>query len=414
MTTKELSKIDIMRKLLTPTGRASLPAQSEPYWARRAKGRFLGLAISALGTMYWRARIRMPSGEQEFKALGECLDGVFEFDEAAAAADKWFREMIQGVYGRGADGGAYTVADACLDHLDRAEKLGNPVTARAMRRTYERIVLGSTTHPRDPIADVAMTERDLTPGEINVWIQRHRVNAKGKAVSMNTTERDLKQLRAALNGAVNLRKCPADVAFAWKNDQNKLKHDDSITRREIYLSPAEVDRWIDAVRALCVSTFGETTGADLLRLQYLTGARPGRELTTLVAGNFDARSRTLTICKGKTNRRRVRLCDQAVALLSQLCADKLPLAPIFMHKGEPVAPGTFRVIAKTARDACRLPAATVPYSLRHSFITDAILVRRRTASEVANHCGNSIEMIEKHYLHLFTQVSDTLNHQQSA
>ena len=55
--------------------------------------------------------------------------------------------------------------------------------------------------------------------------------------------------------------------------------------------------------------------------------------------------------------------------------------------------------AKHAK-AAKLPLAATAYALRHSTITDLIVLHRLDTMTVAQISGTSLPMIEKHYGHL--------------
>jgi len=399
--------------LHTQSGRARCLPRVNPYWQRLAKGRFLGLHVSERRT-YWRARFYVESAKRyEYESLGECVDGSFEYDEAAEAAARWFNDIAFRLTGRRDVRGVYTVGDACRDLIKRRTATTQQ-SARgrrdALARMFERCVIGSPPeqlkrrHEPDPICDVPMTERDLTPNVINEWLTRraNRTSSTGRVSKPTTVNADFKQLRQALNAAVDAKLAPRIVEDAWKSKINRpLKVESSERRRHGYLSPAQVDAWIAQLSG---------TPADLLRAQYLVGCRPGKEINSLRRADFDEKRRRLTIRKGKTSFREVALSDAAVELFKRLSKDKLPGAYLFIGpEGNPIDCDTYKHIFKAAAIRAGLPSSTVPYCLRHSFITDALTHTSIRPMALAKNCGTSIEQFEKHYFQLLTHgLSDQL------
>ena len=129
-----------------------------------------------------------------------------------------------------------------------------------------------------------------------------------------------------------------------------------------------------------------------------TGCRAG-ELTSARRSAFDARTATLNVT-GKTGGRSIPLATSAVALFARLARDKLPTAFLLTRDdGKPWAHSDWDGLVKEAAATAGLPKETCLYTLRHSFITQALLDGMSTL-EVAKMVGTSLAMIEKHYGHL--------------
>ena len=117
----------------------------------------------------------------------------------------------------------------------------------------------------------------------------------------------------------------------------------------------------------------------------LTGARAG-ELTSATRGQFDERTRTMTFT-GKTGTRSVPLTDQALKLFARLAKSKPPGARLFMRDdGRPWAHSDWDELVGKRAQLAGLQGAVCLYSLRHSFITQAI-TDGLTTLDVARLCG---------------------------
>lgn len=128
--------------------------------------------------------------------------------------------------------------------------------------------------------------------------------------------------------------------------------------------------------------------------------RPGT-LAGLKAGDFDKRTRTLTIGKDKNGNPHQLTMPQAIAdFFTEQIKGKLPAAPVFARSGG-VAwnKGVWKHPVKEAVRAAGLPGAVSAYTLRHSVITDLIRARLPILT-VAQLSGTSVAMIERHYGHL--------------
>lgn len=118
-------------------------------------------------------------------------------------------------------------------------------------------------------------------------------------------------------------------------------------------------------------------------------------------GDFDKRTRTLTIGKDKNGNPRQMTMPQTIAdFFTAQTKAKLPAAPIFARAGgEAWNKDSWKYPVKEAVKAAGLPGAVSAYTLRHSVITDLIRARLPILT-VAQLSGTSVAMIEKHYGHL--------------
>jgi integrase len=210
-------------------------------------------------------------------------------------------------------------------------------------------------------------------------------------LSKASANRTLAALKAALNLAVVNRRVSRAVSQEWEEVE---RFRDAGQRRELFLDLAQR-------RALLSAAQGAVR--DLLEAAMQTGCRAG-ELTSARRSAFDARTKALSVI-GKTGARTIPLTPASVALFTRLAHDKLPAAYLLTRDdGHAWGHSDWDQLVRKAVIAAELPESTCLYTLRHSFITQALLDGMSTL-EVSKIVGTSLAMIEKHYGHL---VYDTV------
>ena len=262
-----------MVRIDTKRGREALAARREPYWYKLSRGRYLGLRKLVNGHGAWIARYRDEEGAQSYQALGECSD-TFTFDEAKEAAERWFRDVENGVTGRHDDGTPTTVAHACMAYVRSLRAEGRMATARDAHMRFRRTVYGDAadaeflaarepTRPRTPkkpvphlIAPILLAK--IRAVRLREW-QTHLVQAGLTRTSVNRT---LASLKAALNLAVRDRRLSAAVAQEWAEVE---RFRGETPRRELFLDLAQR-------RALLANATGAVR--DLIEAAMLTAAAP--------------------------------------------------------------------------------------------------------------------------------------------
>ena len=352
--------------------RAALKPRREPYWgALLAQGRYLGFRKIDEQRGSWVARLRDDAGIQHYKALG-ALSPTLGYDEAKAAALAVFTAHDAGVKASV----RATVEDACKAYVEDRRREKGDATARDAEARFERTVY-ETEFGR-------MALDKLRTPHIRRW-------RDGLALGKASANRTLTALKAALNLAVSNRLVPAARAIEWADVK---PHKNATQRRTLYLD-------LGQRRALIAACDGALR--DLIEAHALTGARPG-ELVSARRRQFDARTGSLTL-SGKTGTRTVPLSAPAVALFTRLAKGKLPSARLLVHDdGKPWAHSDWDELVKAAAAKAKLPSGTVLYTLRHSFITQAI-TDGMTTLDVARLVGTSVTMIEKHYGHLVASAA---------
>jgi integrase len=405
-----------MPRIDTKRGREALGIRREPYWYKLARDRHLGLRKLTEGSPgAWIARFRDESGGRRYQALGECTE-LFDFDEAKVAAETWFRDLEQGVQARGEDGQPATVALACMAYVRALRAEGRVDAAHDAHMRFRRTVYGSvadaefgpkgrmslqqadSSPPPAPAQPGKPTKRrkwEAEPHELaNLPISKlyaprlkaWHLDLVAAGLSKAAANRTLTALKAALNKAVADRRVSPVAAQEWAAVA-PLKG--AAQRRDLFLD-------LTQRRALLAHATGGVR--DLIEAAICTGCRAG-ELTSARRSAFDARTGTLAVT-GKTGSRTIPLALPAITLFQRLSRDKLPGAFLFVRDdGKPWSHSDWDELVKRAAAAAELPAKTCLYTLRHSFITQALLDGVSTL-EVAKLVGTSLPMIEKHYGHL--------------
>ena len=362
--------------------RERLKAQREPHWQRLRAGCFLGFRPSKRGgTGTWIARVYdEDSSKYRVKSLGDF--GALAGNARFAAAKKQAEAVAELVEAGGAIRTKIeTVADAC-----RAYAASRPeAEARFVRYVYA-----------DPLAKVKLDK--LRRRHLAEW--RKQLEARPSLVSRrkqgekrvrerapSTVNRDMAVLRAAL--AKVLSPGAPNTEAAWQEALKSVPNANG--RRTLYLDRGQRRKLLEAI---------DQEAAPFFRALCLLPLRPGA-MAALTAGDFDKRTKELTIGKDKTGKpRRIELPSDAAKLMTAQAADKLPSAPLFMRgNGKPWSKESWKLPIAAAIPAAGLPSDATAYTLRHSTITDLVSAGLPLLT-IAQISGTSAEMIERHYGHL--------------
>ena len=366
----------------TISGRAQLRPRRAPYFEKLGKGRYLGVRKHLGGGATWVARYRTEGGDQEHTVLNELSDG-FDYDKAVAAAWPWFRDMEAGITGRTEDGEEATVETACRRYLAHLGKAKGDRSSNDAKRRFERTVYGSKKRTRNTIADTKLSK--LRSHHFSGW--RNGL----ESLSRSSVNRTTTTLRAALMLAVNDGLARAELAYELR----KVKqYKNAGKRRSLYLDLSQRRALINACNG---------AGRTLIEAAAVTGCRAG-ELTSALCKHFDPRQKTL-IVSGKTGHRAMLLAPAAIELFTRLVdgrqADDFLLV---RDDGKPWMHSDWDELVREAAKAAELPPGTVLYTLRHSWITEALMGGISTL-EVSKITGTSLLMIEKHYGHLVSSTA---------
>lgn len=357
--------------------RNDLSARREPYWGPPVgQGRYLGFRKSKNGTGTWIARRRSEDNRsQKYKSLGQCTS-AFDFNAARKRAEVWFRNQEAGISDE-----PPTVAVACREYVAELEvgvgdQPARPEAARDAEMRFRRTVYNHE------IGKIRLDK--IRTLKLKAW----RNDLAGSDSSKN---RNLTSLKAALNLAVENDRVHPDVSQRWR----KVKaYKDAGGRQDLYIDVKQRRALLDACNGAV---------RDLVKAATLTGARPG-DLSNAKVGQFDARTGMMTF-RAKNNERTVPLSDQAIALFKRVSRGKLPTAYLFTRDdGKPWTHRKWSYPIREAAIKAKLPKGVKLYSLRHSWITDAILGGMSTL-EVSRLSGTSLQMIEEHYGHLVHEAA---------
>jgi len=373
----DLSKI-IRREELRPK------PGDEPHWQRLRGGCYVGFRPSRkAGKGTWFARAYDPDRlKYARKALGDygSLTGNDVFNNAKRDAEAWADQVESG--GVQAEK-VETVADACRAYLK--ERPGLIAAGVFRRHVYD-----------DPIAKVKLDK--LRRRHLRDWRKRleeapallsrnKRGERRTKVRSQSTVNRDMVPMRAALGRLLTPGTPNTDAA--WQEALKPAKGVDK--RRELYLDRSERKRLLDAM---------EADAQPFVRAMCLLPLRPGT-LADLTAGNFDKRTKTLTVGKDKNGKpRQIAVSPNIVDFLTEQTKGRLPGAPIFMRAdGRRWNKDAWKHPIKNAVTTAGLPSGVSAYTLRHCVLTDLVNAGLPVLT-VAQISGTSVAMIERHYGHL--------------
>ena len=269
-----------------------------------------------------------------------------------------------------------SVGEAATDYLEylRVEK-GEKAVADARGRINRYILPPFDKKPLDK----------LTTADIQKWLHAFvPISGSAKEIQQakNSANRNLNTFKAILNWAH--KNGLVASASAWSR----------VTRFKGVNAARQEFLTSEQVRKLISKTEGYFQ--DLVKAGALTGARYG-ELAQLKVKDIDAKAGVLNVRVGKTGPRIVPLTDNMQAFFNLMAKDKLPEAPLLTKDGvHQWGHSDQDKLMKQAVKAAKLPGDVVFYTLRHSYIANAISARMDIYS-IAEITGTSISMIEKHY-----------------
>lgn len=271
---------------------------------------------------------------------------------------------------------SFTVADACRLYVENRRRTKGEATAHDAEVRFAATIHGH------PLGRVELAQ--VTQALIEDWRDELlKPDARGRCRSKATANRMLIALRAALNCAFMHRHVGQDRVIEWKLVRPFAR---AGRRRELFLDLAQR-------RALLAAASGALR--DLIEGVMHTGARAG-ELRTALVEQFDPRTQCLVL-RGKTGERRVILHPAALPLFERLTRGRDRTAYLFTRDdGRHWAHSDWDELVRAAAGRAGLPPGVCLYTLRHSFITEAIL-GGMTPLEVARIVGTSLAMIDRHY-----------------
>jgi len=352
----KVNKLDSQRKL------KKLEPRPSPYYERVSEGVFVGYRKTALGSGKWVGRTRI-DGSQNHAAF----DSVDSYDDAVTSVLAW----TKGLRGNGDQN--KSVKDVIDEYIKGyAAAKGEDSACATQTRLYAALP--------DALLNKKLTL--LKASHIRGWMNDLVTlpYRKDKIRTKSTANRIYNNFKAAMNMAYKLdwiADKPWEKVEAFKNADKA---------RDLFLTDRQVLRLIDS-----------TSGAlkRLVQASVFTGARYG-ELAGAKVKDFLPHESTLKL-SGKTGERTAWLSDEATGFFQCQAASKLPDAFLLTqdngkHWGKANYDRNFRLTCKRAK----LPNETMLYSLRHYHISKALLAGV-SIQVVAENCGTSVRMIEKHY-----------------
>lgn len=345
-------------KINTDHKRERLTPRNSPYWEQLAKRKHVGYR-KGIKSDSWIARL-----DRKSTVIGDASMG---YEDAREEAFAWCSREESGV------NRSYLVSDAIADYIDYL-KINN--TGTAAKYTLGR--LGAHTTP----ALLNTLVRELTTVQLEQWRNSMVKTGTDKETirkSMDSANRVWSMLRAALNKA--FQSGVVESPTAWV----RVKPFKSVAaRRELFLTGKQVADLLGA---------SEDALHNLIKAGALTGSRLG-ELTNARVRDLGGGILKIT---GKNGRRDCFLSQDAEAFFKTQCKGKLPEAALLSSPA-----GTHwktsehqRPFQRAVRKA-KLPRDTVYYSLRHFYISKA-LIAGVNVQVLAENCGTSVRMIEAHY-----------------
>ena len=208
--------------------------------------------------------------------------------------------------------------------------------------------------------------------------------------SKDSANRVLSMVKALLNHAMRDQSHGLKDDFAWR----LVKPFNRVSKpRDVRYTDEEVRRIICGAK--------DELAANLIRAAFLTGARYGEMIESLVSG-VDLTAKTWTV-RGKTGQRSILLQQSAVDFFEQLIDGRAFDDFLFVRadgrrwkKSDQTRP------FKEALSAAGLSTEGSIYALRHTYISIAI-EGGVPLTVIAKNCGTSVRMIEKTYAKLLNE-----------
>jgi integrase len=417
-----MTRTVVEHRIQDRTARARLTVRNKPYWRALWEGHHLGYRRGARkGT--WFARYLDPAlGDYVSSAIGEAddvleADGriIFDYKQAMDRALRWI-ELERGSDPAAANDPEQTVAQAVDTYIAwrdarRSSQAGRAVKSDAHYKLTS-FVLEDGKLPHVRLAD--LTETDLIAWQL-------RLAAKKPA----SIQRIVNDLKAALNAAfiAGRRVLPSDLPTT-------IKFGLKVNAPEVLLANARENQILadDLVRRIVAAAIAlDEDFGRLVVLLAATGARFS-QLARMTVGDVQADQMRLMIPQSFKGRKRqlqyirVQVGADTLAAIAPAIASRPASAPLLEHwrlkqvapmtwervdRGPWSAPSEMTRMWKRAVADAGLPAATIPYALRHSSIVRGLRAGLPIRLVAALH-DTSVAMIERHYSRYITEGLDEL------
>lgn len=345
--------------------RRELVPRTEPYFHKLKKGQYLGFRRTVDGGT-WTARL-IASRQKFYHKLGPEADLTYE--DAHDAALAWFKTVVD------VEDKNYTVNDAVDAYVDHLKVENSLVASQDTKQRLEK-------HITDKLGNTELAK--LKSGQLRRWLNSLvTVSDDDEATrrSKDSANRVRNSLWAALNLAFRDGRVTSDKEWRKVPPFKKVG-----AARILFLTDKQVTALIDKA---------EGGFKSMLEAAKFTGARYG-ELAAARVRDLNEKEKSLRL-DGKTGERFCYLSGPALKWFKEQAKDKEPQA-LLLPRDDGTQWGKshqYRPM-KAAVKAAELPPETVFYSLRHYHISKA-LKAGVPVQVVADNCGTSIRMIEKHY-----------------
>lgn len=389
--------------------RAKVAPSKTPYWTTIRTNRYLGFRVMTAGGIgNWVAKAKVGGKAKEYGlgAFADVPEGE-RYDEALAAANRWFAQVDQ-IDAGGVDiSSRKTLRQAADDYVDATRTEHGKDSADEVRRRLDRFLAWGSWADK-PIAK--LTAADFKA--FMKWFMELPTTQGGKA--RNATGGDRKRKPATINREVAALRKTMNLALenghvatdaAWKVPLKTIKgarRSRGATSNIDFKKRAKLLEEVDA-RSPSLGRF--------MRAMLIAPIRPGA-LAQLTVADYDKRRHQLRIAgeEDQTDKghdtRWIKLPNdaQCTALFHEACSGKLPTALLFpRHDGSMWNKDAWKLVVKPAVIAAGLPASITMYSLRHTRISDLLSSEKVAPMRVAQLAGTSMRMLEINYAHLLQQ-----------
>lgn len=345
-------------KINTKHKRERLAPHNAPYWEQLAKRKHVGYRKGKKSDS-WIARL-----DRKSAVIG---DSEMDYEDAREVAFAWCNREESGINTK------HLVSDSIDDYveyltLNNSQSSADSTKGRLAAHTTKELL-------KTPVRDLTTKQLEkwrngMVPKDADAEVTRKRKDSANRVWSM---------LRAALNKS--FQSGVVDSSTAWV----RVKPFKSVTAsRDLFLTDKQVTKLLS-----------KSEGAlhNLIKAGVLTGARLG-ELTNARVSDLDG---GILKIDGKTGKRDCFLSKDAETFFKAQCKGKLPEAALLTSpNGSHWNKSTHGRPFTEAVRAAKLPRDTVYYSLRHFYISKA-LIAGMNVQVLAENTGTSVRMIEKHY-----------------
>lgn len=370
-----------LSKKLSPAIIEAHKAEDAPYRIWDTIVPQLHLRIQPSGIKSWNVQISRTST----RSLGKWPAVAVEMARTRARA----MLVVTEEHGAPPDKIQDTVSDACKEYVLWLEAEGRSVTSTDTNNRFDRTIysdaIGKIRLSKLTQEDIENWRGRIERGELAILQPKKGRSPNAKPLSKASVNRMRTALVAALNRAVSRRKISPDRALEWNNVKPHKKADG---RRDLYL---------DRQQRQALLSHSDADLHSILACVALTGCRPG-DPAEMRRKDYDGRHGTAKF-RTKNHERIVPLSQAAIDLFDALANGKQPDDLLFTNSGKKWQHYDWSTRVRKSAEAACLPSGVVMYTLRHCWITDAIVAGMDLLT-VARLAGTSLSMIQKHYGHL--------------